>query len=750
MNVRQLAAVEARSLIAKFWGRNNSASKISDDVKAQIRDSLLQSASQDSASSVRHSAARVIAAIAKIDLPQGVWTELTGVITSACTSEKPEDREVGTYLIYTLLETLAETVVERLSDFLSLFSRTIADPQSTTVRINTLLALGRISEVLTGEETPEAVGMFRQLIPSMVDVLKVVVESGDDDQANPAFEVFQTLLLADGALISAHFRDLVSFFSDLSVNRALTEEMRSKALSFLMSCFRYRKMKIQGLKVGEALTQRCLELITEFDEDDDAEDMTPSRTALGLLDYMSSSLPPSQVVVPLLNALPQYVNNQDPAYRRAGILALGYCVEGAPDFIATQLQSILPMVLTLLGDHDQSVRQSALHCVTQLADDLAEELAKEHTRLIPLLIQLLETGQNPEMLSRACNAIDAVLVGLDEGEVQQYLPTLMPKLSAMFSQDDLKLKGAAIGGIGSAALAAGEGFVPYYQDVMNALSPYLSLKEGEEQLDLRGVATDCMGSIAIAVGQKNFATYVEPLMKSVEESLTLGHPRLRETAFMFFGTVARIYGEEFTPFLPIATEALFSSLEQEEIDEDFDEAEIASKIVSMGGANGETIDINGAIANMDDDDDDEEEDDDIWESLSAVNAIALEKEVAADTIGELLAHCRKGFLPYLERAVTILAGKATHMYEGVRKAAVTTLWRAYAALWQISEENGMGKWQKGLPLKVEPTPELKKLGELVASTTFECLREEDDRQAYITAGVDYEVKANCYLTTGPL
>ncbi|TGZ78217.1 putative importin beta-4 subunit [Ascodesmis nigricans] len=724
-HVRQLAAVEARSLVPKFWGKDNAPSKIPDDVKSQIRDSLLQSSTQDASSVVRHSAARVVATIAKIDLPQGSWLDLTTIVSQAAQSEKPEDREVGTYLIYTMLETLAEIVSDRWRDFLTLFSRTIVDPQSPIVRINTLLALGRIAEVIDSEETPEAVAMFRELIPHMVEVLKSVAESNDEEKSNSAFEVFQTLLIADGALISSHFRDLVQFFSDLSVNKGLDDENRAKALSFLMSCLRYKKMKIQALKVGEALTLRCMELVTEFKDSEDPDDMTPSRTALGLLDFMAGALPPSQVVVPLLNVLPQYVNHQDPNFRRAGILALGYCVEGAPDFIVTQLNSIFPIVLNLLNDPVAFVRQSALHTVTQLADDLAEELGKEHQRLMPLLIRILETSDNTEMLCRACNAIDAVMIGVGKPDVDQYLPTLMPKLSTMFSQPDFKLKSAAVGGIGSAALAAEDSFIPYFPEVMSALSPYISIKDGEEQLDLRGVVVDCMGHIATAVGRGPFTPYVEPLMQSAKESLTLDNPRLRETAFLFFGTIARLYGEDFAAFLPIATEALFQSLEQEEVDDEFD-GEIASKIISIGAEGGDKAAIDGAIVDIDEDDD-EDDDDDIWESLATVNAIALEKEVACDTIGEILGNCGEAFLPYFEKAVTILAEKSEHMYEGVRRAAICTLWRAYASLWQVAEAKGMQKWQKGLPLKVEPTPELKKLGEVVTKCTFNNLSKEDDR-----------------------
>ncbi|KAI5852800.1 armadillo-type protein [Morchella snyderi] len=730
--VRQMAAVETRNLIPQFWGvRNNSPSKIPAEMKPQLRDSLLQSTIAEPNSLVKHSSARAISAIAKIDLSVGEWLELPGYLLEAAMSPKAEDREVGVYILYTLLETLEDAVADRWRDFLQLFSRTIVDQESMAVRLNTLLALGKMAESLNSEDHPEGVSAFRDVLPSMVNVLRELVASGDEEKANPSFEVFQTLLIGDPALISTHFRDLVQFFSEMASSKEIDDDFRSKAISFLMSCLRYKKMKMQGLRVGEELTLRALGIVTEFKEIEDSDDMTPSRSALGLLDYLSASLPPSQVVVPLLNALPGYVSHQDPDYRKAAVLALGMCVEGAPDFIATQIEHIFPVVLTLLADPESRVRQAALHTIAQLADDLAEDMGKEHARLIPALIAMLDSSDGLDIWKAACNAIDAVLVGIEQSDVTSYLPQIMPRLFRMFSQEDLKLKAAAVGGIGSTAMAAKDSFTVYFVETMNSLSPYISVKDSEEELDLRGVVVDAMAAIAESVGMQAFSPYVEPLMQSTEDALNLGHPRLRETSFMFFATMAKVYGENFVTFLPNVTQALFSSLEQTETDIEADiEGLFAGNITSVGAEGTQRAslgsDINAEIADIEVEDG--EDDEALWDDFTAVSAVALEKEVAAEVIGDVLSHCKEGYLQYLEKTVELLAEKAQHPYEGVRKASISTLWRAYATLWQVMENQGMAKWQPGLPLKVQPSPELQKLGTVVITCTIVNWKNETDRQ----------------------
>jgi len=729
--------VEARNLVPKFWAaRDNGPSQIPAELKPRLRESILQSTIEETNSLVKHSSARVISSMAKIDLPAGEWTDLPGFLVQAASSDRAENREVGIYILFTLIESLEEVVADKWHEFLPLFSRTINDQGSMTVRLNTLLALGKMAESLNSENHPDGVAAFKEVLPSMVAVLKELIDAGDEEKANSAFEVFQTLLIVDSTLISSHFRDLVQFFSDLASSTNVDDDFRSKAMSFLISCLRYKKMKMQSLKFGEQLTLRALQIVTEFKDLEDTDETTPARSALGLLDYLSASLPPSQVVVPLLNVLPQYTGSQDPEYRKAAVLALGMCVEGAPDFIATQISSIFPVVLRLLSDPEARVRQAALHTVAQLADDLAEDMGKEHSRLIPALIRLLDSRDGSDTWKAACNAIDAVLVGIDQKDVEAYLPTLMPRLSEMFQRDDLKLKAAAVGGIGSTAQAAKDSFSPYFQAAMGALFPYVLVKDSEDELDLRGVVVDAMGNIAEAVGMQAFTPYVEPLMQSAMDALNLGHPRLRETSFMFFSIMARVYREEFTPFLPNVTQALFQSLEQTETDIDVEIGELAKDaiITSVGAVGTQKValgeDIQAEIQPTDIDVDDED-DDALWDELNAVNAVALEKEVAAEVIGEVLSHCKEGYLQYLEKTVELLALKAQHPYEGVRKASISTLWRAYATLWEVMQDKGMAKWLPGLPLKAQPPPELARLGNLVIHCTLTNWSIETDRQVTV-------------------
>jgi hypothetical protein len=124
---------------------------------------------------------------------------------------------------------------------------------------------------------------------------------------------------------------------------------------------------------------------------------------------------------------------------------------------------------------------------------------------------------------------------------------------------------------------------------------------------------------------------------------------------------------------------------------------------------------------------DDDEDDDDWDDLGAVTAVAMEKEIAVEVIGDVLTHTKGKFLPYMQKTIETVLPLLEHPFEGVRKSAIGSSWRAYACLFGLAEDSGMQKWQAGLPLKVKPTDDLEKLGSVVMTGTLAKWEEEIDR-----------------------
>jgi hypothetical protein len=738
--LKQLAATQARPLVPKHW------TKAPADQRQHARSQLFQATLTEPAPLVRHAASRLISAIAKIDLDDGEWAELPGLLQQAATSSKAAERAVGVYVLYSILETMGDGFSSKFKELFTLFSKTIKDPESLEVRVNTMLAISKMALVVDADEDQASIKAFQNLFPSMVAVLKDTIQSGKEEQIMLSFEVFNTLLTAEYQLMSKHFQDLVIFMNEIAANTEMSDETRTQAISFLMQCVVYRRLRVQGAKMGELLTKSMLQIITEIDDASaDDDDITPARSALGLIDTMAQSLPASQVVVPLLNALPQYSKSSDPKHRQAAILALGFVVEGAPDFLSTQLSSVMPILFTLLEDPDVTVRQASLQTTARLADDLPEDVTKQHESLMPLLIQNLtaamsaykgeEEGPTIDIMKSGTSAIDAVVDGMGAEDAISYLDKLAPLLQRLFKHQDFKIKALAAGALGSLASTVEAPFLPFLADSMHAMQEYITKKENEEELDLRASCTDAMGEMAVAVGAAHFKDYVHPLMQTSEEALHLDHSRLKESTYILWGSLAKVYEEDFSPFLAGVVKGLFDCIDQEEADLEVElgdsakdllgkEVTIAGRKVKVAAEESDDDEAeDGTIEDVDIDGDDDSD----WGDLATVTPIALEKEIAIEVIGDVVSNTKTAYLPYFEKTIEKLLPLCEHTYENVRKATLSTLHRAYAALYDVSEESGqLQKWIPGLPVQVEPTPELKKFGEVLMAATLNVWPEEED------------------------
>jgi hypothetical protein len=734
VNVRQQAAVQAARLAIKHW------EKIPKEQKPAVRQHLVEATMNEQTPRARHANARLVAAIASLDLEDGEWPDLLPALFQLISGNDVSHREVGSYIIFSLLEENPTTFADDMAKLLALFGHTLRDPQSANVRINSMMSIGAMLLLFEPLEDEESVETLQTLIPAMVDVLKDVVQAGDEEKTKQAFEVFQQFLAYESALLGKYLRDLVQFMIDLAANKQADEDVRTQALAFLAQTVRYRRMKIQGMKdMGQELTQKSLLILTEIDDDEDEDEMGAARTALALLDQLANDLPPRQVIVPLLDALPKFAASSEPGYRKAGILALGTVVEGAPDFISSQIKSIMPVVIQLLNDPDIGVRHTALIGLARLADDIAEELSAYNEPVMAALVKNLQAAmqatpdqklakKNNDIIRSVCNALDAMSEGLDSEFLKQYAAELVGNIGALVNHNDSKIKIAASGALGAIAESLGEEFKPYFEQVVHALGAYLTIKESEDDLALRSGVCDSMGRIAAAVGAQTFQPYVVDLMRSSEEALHLDNSRLRESSFILWSSLAKVYEKEFAPFLPGVFKGLFQSLELEEEEIKLHLSEEEKGIV---GTDDEIITAGKKlkIKNADEDGDwmDDDEDDD-FDGIGATPE-ALEKEVAIEILGDVITYAcgPQEITEYLERAVEKVSALADHPYEGCRKAAVATLWRSYARVWQLMEQETGTSWEPGLPLKNPPTGTLVKLGEIVSKATLALWQEENDR-----------------------
>jgi hypothetical protein len=175
-------------------------------------------------------------------------------------------------------------------------------------------------------------------------------------------------------------------------------------------------------------------------------------------------------------------------------------------------------------------------------------------------MQLLD---DPTTQRSACTALDALLEILGDN-IHIYLSVIMERFANLLEVAPIDVKPVIIGAIGSAAHASGDKFLPYFQATMDRLKNNLLLTTEGEEIELRGITMDAIGTFSEAVGKDVFRPYFPEIMKQAFAGIEMGNARLRECSFLFFGVMARVFEDEFSPYLSSVVPALLVSLRQDE------------------------------------------------------------------------------------------------------------------------------------------------------------------------------------------
>ena len=161
--------------------------------------------------------ARVIAAIASIEIPLRQWNELLPLINRCCTSQQVYERELGAFVLFTILESIVEGFSQYMNELFGLFHQLLQDPESADVRVTAARALGVLAQYIGSDEKNE-IQQFQQLLPALIAVVQECLNSSDKTGASQLFDVFEMLLILEVPLLNKYISQLVGFFLKCDAN----------------------------------------------------------------------------------------------------------------------------------------------------------------------------------------------------------------------------------------------------------------------------------------------------------------------------------------------------------------------------------------------------------------------------------------------------------------------------------------------------------------------------------------------------
>ncbi|KAM7270140.1 hypothetical protein ACFE04_029354 [Oxalis oulophora] len=661
-NVRQLAAVLLRKKITGHWA------KLAPQQKALLKQSLIESITMDHSPPVRRASANVVSIIAKYAVPAGEWPDLLPFLFQCSQSVQEDHREVALILFSSLTETIGNAFQPYFGQLQALLLKCLQDETSNRVRIAALKAVGSFMEFTNdGDEVVK----FRDFIPSILNVSRQCLASGEEDVAVIAFEIFDELIESPAPLLGDSVKSIVQFSLEVCSSQNLESNTRHQAIQIISWLAKYKYKSLKKYKLVTPILQVMCPLLAESTEGEEDDDLAPDRAAAEVIDTMAMNLP--KLVFPLvLEFASLNFQNANPKYREACVTALGVVSEGCLELIKDKLEPVLHIVLGALRDPEQMVRGASSFALGQFAEHLQPEIISHYENVLPCILSALEDSSE-EVKEKSYYALAAFCEDMGE-EILPYLDPLMSKLLAALQSSPRNLQETIMSAIGSVASAAEQAFMPYAESILELMKSFMVLTN-DGDLRSRARATELVGIVAMSVGRTRMEPILPPFMEAAISGFALEYSELREYSHGFFSNAAEILDDGFTQYLPHVVPLAFTSCNLDD-----------GSAVDIDESDDENLNGFGGVSS-----DDEAHDEPRVRNISIRTGVLDEKAAATQALGLFALHTKRAYAPYLDESLRILVRHAGYFHEDVRLQAIISLRHILTATHAIFQNHSEGQ-----------------------------------------------------------
>ncbi|OIV91535.1 hypothetical protein TanjilG_08947 [Lupinus angustifolius] len=692
-NVRQLSAVLLRKKITGHW------SKLSPQVKLLVKQSLIDSITMEHSPPVRKASANVVSIVAKYAVPSGEWPELLPFLFQCTQSPQEDHREVALILFSSLTETIGSAFQPHFSDLQALLLKCLQDETSNRVRVAALKAVGSFLEFThDGDEVIK----FREFIPSILNVARQCLASGEEDVAIIAFEIFDELIESPAPLLGDSVKSIVQFSLEVCSTQSLESSTRHQAIQIISWLAKYKSNTMKKHKlIIPILHVLCPLLAESTNENDDDDDLAPDRAAAEVIDTMALNIP-KHVFQPVLEFASVSCQNANPKFREASVTALGIISEGCLEPMKNKLEPVLHIVLGALRDPEQVVRGAASFALGQFAEHLQPDIVSHYETVLPCILNALEDASDA-VKEKSYYALAAFCENMGE-EILPFLDPLMGRLLTALQNSSRNLQETCMSAIGSIASAAEQAFLPYAERVLELMKNFMVLTK-DEDLCSRARATELVGIVAMSVGRTGMEQILPPYIEAAISGFGLEYSELREYTHGFFSNVAEILGDGFAQYLPHVVPLAFASCNLDDgsaVDIDEGDDEIAN---GFGGVSS----------------DDEAHDEPRVRNISIRTGVLDEKAAATQALGLFAQHTKISYAPYVEETLKILVKHSAYFHEDVRLQAITALKHILTAAHAIFQSQNEG------------AAKAKEILDTVMSIFIKTMVEDDDKEVVAQA-----------------
>ncbi|XP_057977862.1 uncharacterized protein LOC131164584 isoform X2 [Malania oleifera] len=597
-----------------------------------------------------------------------------------------------------LTETIGNTFRPHFSDLQTLLLRCLQDETSNGVRVAALKAVGSFLEFThDGAEVVK----FREFIPSILNVSRQCLASGEEDVAVIAFEIFDELIESPAPLLGESVRSIVHFSLEVCSSQNLESNTRHQAIQIISWLAKYKSNSLKKHKLVIPILQVMCPLLAESTNGDEDDDLAPDRAAAEVIDTMAMNLS-KHVFPPVFEFSSLRSQSINPKDREASVTCLGVISEGCLELMKDKLEPVLHVVLGALRDPEQMVRGAASFALGQFAEHLQPEIVAHYESVLPCILNALEDASD-EVKEKSYYALAAFCENMGE-EILPFLDSLMGKLLAALQNSPRNLQETCMSAIGSVAAAAEQAFVPYAERVLELMKIFMVLTK-DEDLRSRARATELVGIVAMSVGRTRMEPILPPFIEAAISGFGLEYSELREYTHGFFSNVVEILDDGFTQYLPHVVPLAFSSCNLDD-----------GSAVDVDDSDDENINGFAGVSS-----DDEAHDEPRVRNISIRTGVLDEKAAATQALGLFALHTRGSYALYLEESLRILVRHSGYFHEDVRLQAIIALKHMLTVAQAVFQGNNEG------------SARAKEIFDTVMNIYIKSMTEDDDKEVVAQA-----------------
>lgn len=699
VQLRQYASVILRKRLVKLRNWN----MLPAEQQQFIKTGLLQAISIEPERSVRTAIAQVVGALINHEFAKkDPWAqEVMKLVFDHIQSNDPSLSIIGSETLSTFTETAPDQFIPLLDKVGALCSQAmVASEQSNNmgnpIIFNLIMAMSHLVPFIIGNNAAEHV--FGSSVPYVVKSLQAFAQQNDAEKFIDAFDILDNLADHTPKLLTNHITLLIEFCLTLSRNIDLDDAIRVKAITYVGWIVRLKKKLIVKQKLVEPIILVLFQLMATPSDDsgDDTEEYfgsnentTPMNCATQTLDVVALSIPPKNLIPPLLALLePALQTSNDPLQKKAAYLSIAVIAEGCSSAICKKyLRPLLDCIKTGITEGDPTVRNSALFALGQFSEHLQPEISQYSEEVLPILFtylqmlsnQLRTTGKEPQHIDRVFYAVETFCENLEDALVP-HLPLLMERLfDCMASTNSVHLRELALSAIGATATAAKSALLPYFPQLIEGLKMYLDKTEDEDICTLRPAAIDTLAALARTIGKENFLPLAPNTMNwGISLIGDTKDPDLKRSCYNLFASMALVLGEQIGPALEKIVTAMIESVKSTD-----------SILLGDGRGDEEAIEDTVELGDQEFDIENSDNESDEDELQGIENSYMEEKEEAIIALKEIAENSGAAFAPYIRTSFEEIYKLLNYPNEDIRQSSVEALCQFVISLYKLNNIDGV-------------------------------------------------------------